>query len=70
MTTDISGSDMLTTQLAERALDAFWQVVGRHFPTTKTGDLSIDRSVALQAAAESAIAEWVANNVNARTVTN
>lgn len=49
--------------LADQALDAFWQVIAQRFPEAKTGDLSIDRTLHLHAAAEQAIEEWIANNV-------
>lgn len=51
------------SKLANEALDAFWGVVARSFPEATTGDLSIDRDIALSMAATAAIAEWVANNV-------
>lgn len=49
--------------LADEALDAFWQVIVRHYPEATTGDLSPDRTIRLQLAAEAAIEEWVDNNV-------
>ena len=45
------------------ALDAFWQVVVRRFPEATDGDLSIDRTIALDIAAKEAVREWVSNNV-------
>lgn len=51
------------TALADEALDAFWQVIGQHFPHARSGDLSWDCLFALQNAAEQAIEQWVENNV-------
>lgn len=45
------------------ALDAFWQLVVRRFPEATDGDLSIDRTIALEIAAKEAVREWVWNNV-------
>ena len=49
--------------LADEALDAFWQVIVKHFPQATSGDLAIDLTMILQLAAETAIKEWIANNV-------
>ena len=49
--------------LANEALDAFWEVVVRHYPQAKTGDLSPWATVKLTLAAENAIEEWTCNNV-------
>lgn len=49
--------------LADEALDAFWQVIVRHYPQAKTGDLSPLLTIQLQVAAENAIDEWVWANV-------
>jgi hypothetical protein len=49
--------------LAREALDAFWQVIARHYPQARSGDLSIRRTIALQIAAENALVEWITNNV-------
>ncbi len=49
--------------LAQEAEDAFWQVVVRHYPEAKTGDLSPLTALRLQQAAEAAIAEWIGENV-------
>ena len=49
--------------LAKDALDAFWQVICHQYPDSKSGDLSIDRTLCLKNAAETAIKEWIANNV-------
>lgn len=47
-----------------RAADAaFWEVVVRHFPTAKSGDLSPLATVRLARAQEAAVSEWFANNV-------
>ena len=53
----------IKTALADEALDAFWQVIGRRFPRARTGDLSWDCYFALQSSAEQAIGQWVENNV-------
>jgi hypothetical protein len=49
--------------LANEALDAFWEVVVRHNPEAKTGDLSPLTTVKLTIAAENAIKEWIWANV-------
>ncbi|MBX9791387.1 MAG: hypothetical protein K2Y37_20900 [Pirellulales bacterium] len=49
--------------LACEALSAFWNVITQAYPGTATGDLSIDRTLALGTASEAAISEWIANNV-------
>jgi len=59
------GSDV--EALAAEALDAFWEVVARHFPRATTGDLSPERTLAMEQATEDAIGEWVTNNVLPRT---
>lgn len=46
-----------SSSLAEKALDAFWEIVVRHYPEAKTGDLSPLTTLALTEAAEVAIAE-------------
>lgn len=51
------------TALADEALAAFWQVIGRRFPQARSGDLSWDCVLNLQTAAEQAIEQWVENNV-------
>jgi hypothetical protein len=51
--------------VANDALDAFWAVVVRHFPTAETGDLCPWLTIQLQIAAENAIEEWADNNVPA-----
>ena len=48
--------------LAHKALDAFWQVIVRHFPEAKFGDLSPERTIGLHYAASIAIREWIGNN--------
>lgn len=50
-------------ELAERALDAFWQIVVQDYPEARTGDLSPWTTFLLGKAAEDAIAEWVWANV-------
>jgi hypothetical protein len=49
-------------KLAHEALDAFWQVVVRHFPEAKSGDLSPERTIRLHIAASTAVREWICNN--------
>jgi hypothetical protein len=49
--------------LADEALDAFWEIVVRHYPQAKTGDLSPLTTIKLTIAAENAIEEWVWANV-------
>ena len=49
--------------LANEALDAFWEVVVRHNPQAKTGDLSPWTTIKLTIAAENAIKEWISANV-------
>jgi hypothetical protein len=55
-------------KLADQALDAFWDHVAARLPAAKTGDLSPDRTIRLQIAAEEAISEWIANNVAPETL--
>jgi hypothetical protein len=50
--------------LADEGLAAFWQVIAKRFPEATTGDLFIDRDIALTMAAIAAVAEWIDNNVN------
>ena len=49
--------------LIEEADIAFWEVIAKHFPEAKTGDLSIDRTIRLTIAEQEAVNEWIANNV-------
>jgi hypothetical protein len=49
--------------LANEALEAFWEVVVRHKPQAKTGDLSLLTTIKLTIAAENAIEEWISANV-------
>ena len=53
----------LIDALAEDAMQAFWSVVAESFPEATTGDLSIERTIALTLTAQAAIREWVQNNV-------
>jgi hypothetical protein len=55
------------TSLTERALEAFWEVIVRHYTQARTGDLSPARTIALEYAAATAIQEWIANNVPTST---
>ncbi len=54
---------MNTRQLANDALDAFWEVIVRHFPEATTGDLSPLTTFHLEQASEAAIEEWIRYNV-------
>lgn len=49
--------------LTYEALDAFWRVIVQAYPNATSGDLSIDRTLALGIASEEAIREWIKNNV-------
>jgi hypothetical protein len=49
--------------LADEALDAFWEVIVRHFPQAEFGDLSPEPTIGLHQAAIDAIEEWIQNNV-------
>jgi hypothetical protein len=51
------------TDLVQEADQAFWQVVVNRFPTARTGDLSIDRTIRLTSAQIRAVEEWIRNNV-------
>ena len=53
---------MNMNQLADEALDAFWQVIVKHFPKATTGDLSPLTTVRLNQAAKAAIKEWIVYN--------
>ncbi len=50
-------------RVADKALHVFWNLVADEFPQAMGGDLSPERSIALSEAAESAVAEWINNNV-------
>jgi hypothetical protein len=52
-------------KLADKALDAFWHVIAKHYPQATSGDLSPWCAISLQDAAEDAIEEWIDNNVPA-----
>ncbi len=49
--------------LIDKALAAFWEVVGRRYLQAETGDLSPWATIKLTLAAENAIEEWIDNNV-------
>jgi len=49
--------------ITDEALDAFWQIVVQHFPQATSGGLSPGATVELDIAANSAVQEWVYNNV-------
>ena len=53
--------------IADEALEAFWQVVVRHYPQAESGDLSPLTMVHLEDAAEVAIREWIESNVPTTT---
>ena len=48
--------------ILEEAEDAFWQVIGRHYPETTTGDLSPGTTMDLRKAQEAAVKEWIWGN--------
>jgi hypothetical protein len=50
------------TLLADEALEAFWSTLAHHFPDATAGDLSPERTIGLQMAAEEAIKEWIESN--------
>jgi hypothetical protein len=50
-------------ELVQEADDAFWEVIVRHFPQARSGDLSPLATVQLTRAQEAAVAEWISNNV-------
>lgn len=52
--------------IVQEADSAFWQVIVKHFPQAKTGDLSPDRTTALSIAQDQAVREWIDNNVPAK----
>ena len=52
-------------QLADEALEAFWQVIVRCFPQVATGDLSIGSTLQLKRVAQEAIQEWIHTNLPA-----
>lgn len=56
----------LVKDVTENALEAFWRVVAKSYPSAKSGDLSPHATIALERAAEAAVAEWVAENVPAK----
>lgn len=47
----------------EDALEAFWAVIARSFPTAKSGDLSPLATVRFQEFAKGTVREWVGLNV-------
>jgi hypothetical protein len=52
-----------TTDLCHEAFEAFWDVVAKRFSLAKYGDLSPERTIRLQFAAEEAVEEWISTNV-------
>lgn len=64
MTTNtIQPVGMSTQKVTDEALGAFWQIIVLHYPQATSGDLSPERSVKLQLAAQAAVGEWIENNV-------
>jgi hypothetical protein len=55
--------------LVEKATDAFWDVVVRHYPDAESGDLSPERTIAFHALSGEVIREWIRNNVAVRCKT-
>ena len=53
-------------ELADKALDAFWQVIAEQYPQAETGDLCPWSTIKLQIAAENAIEAWIDGNVSAK----
>jgi hypothetical protein len=47
----------------DQALDAFWQVIVKRYPTATTGDLSPWTTMQFQIAAENAVQERIDYNV-------
>lgn len=50
-------------ELTCKALDAFWSVITENFPAAVSGDLSPLTTNHLSNAAETAVEEWIGNNV-------
>lgn len=59
----VDGTTCRNCILADEALEAFWDVIVRHFPEAKFGDLSFEQTMALHDEASPAIREWISNNV-------
>jgi hypothetical protein len=55
--------------LVERATDAFWEVVARHYPDAESGDLSPERTIVFHSLSGEVIREWIRNNVAVRCKT-
>ncbi len=49
--------------LEAEASEAFWEVIVKHYPQAKGGDLSPERTVRQRSANADAIEEWISNNV-------
>ena len=49
--------------LEVEASEAFWDVIARHYPEAKYGDLSPERTIRQRVANVDAIEEWISNNV-------
>lgn len=57
-------SETTVREIADEALEAFWQVVVQHFPKAVSGDLHFEIVMKLQFAAEEALACWIDANVS------
>jgi hypothetical protein len=53
-------------RLVEEANMAFWDVIVKHFPKAKTGDLSPWTTIKLHQAQQEAVEEWIGNNFTTR----
>src|SRR4051812_46450896 len=49
------------SDVADKALEAFWEVVGEEYPESEYGALSPEREEQLVHAAEAAVAQWAEN---------
>jgi hypothetical protein len=52
-------------ELADQALEAFWEVIVEHYPQAESGDLCPWLTIKLQIAAENAIEAWIDSNIPA-----
>lgn len=50
------------TEVVKVALDDFWSRVAKSFPHAKTGDLSPEMTIKLEAVCNEAVTEWWNNN--------
>jgi hypothetical protein len=58
-----SANNITVREACSNALDAFWREVANMYPAATTGDLSPERTLQLDDAAQNAVHEWVVNNV-------